>query len=110
MKVGRAAAGSGLCRGAWAGYVARPFNSANMFRKLLIANRGEIARRINRVAKGMGLATVAVFSDADQRLPFVREADQSVRIGPAPAKDSYLNQSAILDAAQSSGAEAIHPG
>jgi len=81
-----------------------------MFRKLLIANRGEIARRINRVAKGMGMATVAVFSDADQRLPFVREADQSVRIGPAPAKDSYLNISAILDAAQSSGAEAIHPG
>src|SRR5262249_53405828 len=75
-----------------------------------IANRGEIARRINRVAQGMGVATVAVYSDADERLPFVREADHAVRIGPAPAKDSYLNISAILGAAQSTGAEAIHPG
>ena len=99
-----------MSRGAWAGYVARPFNSGNMFRKLLIANRGEIACRINRVAQGMGIATVAVFSDADERLPFVREADQAVRIGPAPARDSYLNASAILEAARSSAAEAIHPG
>src|SRR5215469_2497036 len=104
MKVGRAAAGSGLCLSAEAGYVARPFNSVSMFQRLLIANRGEIARRINRVAQGMGIATVAVFSDADQRLPFVREADQAVRIGPAPAKDSYLNASAILEAGRSNAA------
>lgn len=81
-----------------------------MFRKLLIANRGEIARRINRVAQQMGVATVAVFSDADARLPFVREADQAVRIGPAPAKESYLNTTAVLEAARTTGADAVHPG
>src|SRR5690242_6320825 len=81
-----------------------------MFKKLLIANRGEISRRINTVAKGMGLSTVAVYSDADAELPFVREADQSVRLGPAPAKDSYLNIPAILEAAKSTGADAVHPG
>ncbi|MFY0570375.1 acetyl-CoA carboxylase biotin carboxylase subunit [Archangium lansingense] len=81
-----------------------------MFKKLLIANRGEIARRINAVAKGMGISTVAVYSDADAELPFVREADQAVRLGPAPAKDSYLNIPAILEAAKSTGADAVHPG
>ncbi|SET24408.1 acetyl-CoA carboxylase biotin carboxylase subunit [Stigmatella erecta] len=81
-----------------------------MFKKLLIANRGEISRRIGAVARGMGVATVAVYSDADVDLPFVREADEAVRIGPAPAKDSYLNIAAILEAAKKTGAEAIHPG
>lgn len=81
-----------------------------MFRKLLIANRGEIARRINRVAQRMGIATVAVYSDADAKLPFVREADQAVRIGPPPAKESYLNAAALLEAARSTGADAVHPG
>ncbi len=81
-----------------------------MFKKLLIANRGEISRRINAVAKGMGIATVAVYSDADADLPFVREADEAVRLGPAPAKDSYLNIAAILEAAKSTGADAVHPG
>jgi len=81
-----------------------------MFRKLLIANRGEIARRIGQVARGMGISTVAVYSDADEKLPFVREADEALRIGPPPAKDSYLSIPAILDAAKRSGAEAIHPG
>jgi acetyl-CoA carboxylase biotin carboxylase subunit len=81
-----------------------------MFKKLLIANRGEISRRINTVAKGMGISTVAVYSDADAELPFVREADQAVRLGPAPAKDSYLNIAAILEAAKSTGADAVHPG
>jgi acetyl-CoA carboxylase biotin carboxylase subunit len=81
-----------------------------MFKKLLIANRGEIARRVNQVAKGMGLKTVAVYSDADEKLPFVREADESVRLGPAPAKDSYLNIPALIDAAKKTGAEAVHPG
>ncbi len=81
-----------------------------MFKKLLIANRGEIARRIGVAARSMGLSTVAVYSDADAELPFVREANEAVRLGPAPAKDSYLNIPAILQAAKDTGAEAIHPG
>ncbi|XXF76445.1 acetyl-CoA carboxylase biotin carboxylase subunit [Myxococcaceae bacterium GXIMD 01537] len=81
-----------------------------MFKKLLIANRGEISRRIGAVARGMGIATVAVYSDADAELPFVREADEAVRLGPAPAKDSYLNIPALLAAAKQTGADAIHPG
>lgn len=81
-----------------------------MFKKLLIANRGEISRRVNQVAKGMGIKTVAVYSDADEKLPFVREADEAVRLGPAPAKDSYLNIPAIVEAAKKTGAEAVHPG
>jgi acetyl-CoA carboxylase biotin carboxylase subunit len=81
-----------------------------MFRKLLIANRGEIARRINQVARSMGVATVAVYSDADEGLPFVREATESVRIGPPPARESYLDLRAILDACRKTSAEAVHPG
>jgi acetyl-CoA carboxylase biotin carboxylase subunit len=81
-----------------------------MFKKLLIANRGEISRRIGAVARGMGISTVAVYSDADADLPFVKEADEAVRIGPAPAKDSYLNIPAILEAAKKTGAQAVHPG
>jgi acetyl-CoA carboxylase, biotin carboxylase subunit len=81
-----------------------------MFRRLLIANRGEIARRINRVAQRMGLETVAVYSDADAAAPHVREATRAVRLGPAPAKDSYLNTEALLAAARETGAEAVHPG
>jgi len=81
-----------------------------MFKKILVANRGEIARRIITVARGMGMQTVAVHSDADADLPFVKEADEAVRIGPAPAKDSYLNVAALLDAAKRTKAEAIHPG
>ena len=81
-----------------------------MFRKLLVANRGEIARRIFAVARGMGLATVAVYSDADAELPFVKEADEAVRLGPAPARESYLNIPALIEAARSTGADAVHPG
>ncbi len=81
-----------------------------MFKKLLIANRAEISRRINTVAKGMGLKTVAVYSDADKDLPFVREADEAVRLGPAPSKESYLNIEALLAAAKQTGADAVHPG
>ena len=81
-----------------------------MFKKILIANRGEIARRIIHVAKRMGVKTVAVYSDADEKLPFVKEADEAVRLGPAPAKESYLNTQALLDAAKKTGAEGIHPG
>ena len=81
-----------------------------MFRKILIANRGEIAVRIIRTARGMGIATVAVYSDADAGAMHVACADEALRIGgPAPA-DSYLRADAIIDAAQRSGAEAVHPG
>lgn len=78
--------------------------------KVLIANRGEIARRIIRTCKQLGIATVAVHSEADKAMPFVREADESVHIGPPPVPQSYLNIEAIIDAAKSTGADAIHPG
>ena len=79
-------------------------------RKLLVANRGEIARRIFRTCRSLGIETVAVFSDADGDMPFVREADEAVRIGPAPSAESYLKTEAILEAAARIGADAIHPG
>lgn len=79
-------------------------------RKLLIANRGEIARRILRTCRQRGIQTVAVHSEADRDLPFVREADEAVCIGPPPVAQSYLNMDAILDAARDTGADAIHPG
>src|SRR3954466_6068206 len=81
-----------------------------MFKKILIANRGEIACRVMRTAKRMGIATVAVYSDADREALHVRMADEARRIGPPPAAESYLNIEAILAAAKASGAEAIHPG
>ncbi len=80
------------------------------FGKILIANRGEIACRVVRTAKTLGYRTVAVFSDADAGALHVRQADEAVRIGPAPAKDSYLNIDAILAAAKLAGADAVHPG
>ncbi len=81
-----------------------------MIESLLIANRGEIARRIIRTARALGVRTIAVHSDVDAGLPFVREADQAVWIGPAPARDSYLVADRILAAAHATGAAAIHPG
>ena len=81
-----------------------------MFDKVLIANRGEIALRILRACREMGIRTVAVHSTADESAMHVRLADEAVCIGPPPAKDSYLNIAAILSAAQISGADAIHPG
>ncbi|MBW4329944.1 acetyl/propionyl/methylcrotonyl-CoA carboxylase subunit alpha [Stakelama sp. CBK3Z-3] len=81
-----------------------------MFKKILIANRGEIACRVMRTAKKMGIATVAVYSDADARSPHVLMADEAVRLGPAQASESYLKAELILDAAKATGADAIHPG
>ena len=81
-----------------------------MIPSLLIANRGEIARRIIRTAKRLGVRTIAVHSDVDANMPFVREADEAVCIGPAPARESYLVQAKILNAARQTGAAAIHPG
>ena len=81
-----------------------------MFEKVLIANRGEIALRVMRTCRAMGLATVAVYSDADAEAPFVRFADEAVRIGPPPARESYLVINTLLDAARTSGATAVHPG
>ena len=81
-----------------------------MFKKILIANRGEIACRVIKTARRMGIATVAVYSDADARAPFVRMADEAVHIGPSPAAQSYLIADKIISAAKQTGAEAVHPG
>ncbi len=81
-----------------------------MIQSLLIANRGEIARRIIRTARRLGIRTIAVHSDVDVGMPFVREADEAVCIGTAAATDSYLRQDRLLEAARATGAEAVHPG
>jgi acetyl-CoA carboxylase biotin carboxylase subunit len=81
-----------------------------MFKKVLIANRGEIALRVHRACRELGIATVAVHSTADSKAMHVRLADESVCIGPPQAKDSYLNMAAIVSAAEITGADAIHPG
>ena len=81
-----------------------------MFKKILIANRGEIACRVIKTARRMGIATVAVYSDADAKALHVREADEAVHIGPSPARESYLIGEKIIAAAKATGAEAIHPG
>ena len=81
-----------------------------MFRKILIANRGEIALRIIRACRELGIATVAVYSEADRESLHVRFADEDVCIGPPPARESYLNIPRIIAAAEITGAEAIHPG
>jgi propionyl-CoA carboxylase alpha chain len=81
-----------------------------MFSKILIANRGEIACRVIATARRMGIATVAVYSDADARAPHVAMADEAVRIGPPPAAESYLDAAKIIEACKQTGAEAVHPG
>lgn len=78
--------------------------------KILVANRGEIAMRVMRTAKEMGIKTVAVFSEADRNMPFVRYADEAVCIGPAPSSQSYLRADKIIEVAKQTGADAIHPG
>src|SRR6202140_3307094 len=81
-----------------------------MFRKALVANRGEIAVRIVRALRELGIGSIAVFSDADRGSLHVRMADEAEHIGPAPSSESYLRSDRILDAARKHGAEAIHPG
>src|SRR3954453_17911610 len=81
-----------------------------MIQSLLIANRGEIACRVIRTARRMGIRTVAVYSDADAKALHVRQADEAAHIGPSPARESYLRGERIIEAAKATGAEAIHPG
>jgi acetyl-CoA carboxylase biotin carboxylase subunit len=81
-----------------------------VFSSLLVANRGEIARRVLRTARTMGLRTIAVHSDVDAALPYVREADEAVLLGPAPPAESYLVIDKLIEAARRTGADAIHPG
>jgi len=81
-----------------------------MFKKILIANRGEIACRVIKTARRMGIQTVAVYSDADARAPFVQMADEAVHIGPSPASESYLIADKIIAACKQTGADAVHPG
>ncbi|MGD9550950.1 MAG: biotin carboxylase N-terminal domain-containing protein, partial [Burkholderiaceae bacterium] len=81
-----------------------------MFKKILIANRGEIACRVIATAKKMGIATVAVYSDADKDARHVKLADEAVHIGPPPSRESYLRADKIIAAAKQTGAQAIHPG
>src|SRR3990167_11452266 len=82
----------------------------NMFTKILIANRGEIACRVIQTARKMGIKTVAVYSDADKNARHVELADEAVHIGPAASRESYLQASKIIAAAKQTGAQAIHPG
>ena len=89
--------------------VARSKKQAGL-KKVLIANRGEIALRVVRACQELGIKSVAVYSDADAHAPHVREADEAVRIGPPPSAESYLRGEAIIAAAREVGADAIHPG
>ncbi len=82
----------------------------SMFKKILVANRGEIAVRVIRTLKAMGIASVAVYSDADRFAMATRLADEAICLGPSPATESYLNVDAVIAACKATGAEAVHPG
>jgi len=81
-----------------------------MFKKILIANRGEIAVRIARACREMGIASVAVYSEADRAAPHVRYADEAYAIGPAPSRESYLRIDKLMEVARRAGCDALHPG
>src|SRR5689334_25000682 len=94
----------------WACLVQRWSECSSLFRKVLVANRGEIAVRIIRALREMQISSVAVYSEADRRALHVQMADEAVAVGPAPSSSSYLVTERILDTARQTGAEAIHPG
>jgi acetyl/propionyl-CoA carboxylase alpha subunit len=81
-----------------------------MFDKILVANRGEIARRIFRACRELGVRTVAIYSEVDRSAPWARQADESYQLPGVTARDTYLNQDVIFEIAQTTGADAIHPG
>ncbi len=91
-------------------FVPAPQKAASMFKKILIANRGEIACRVIKTARRMGIATVAIYSDADRNALHVRMADEAIHIGPSPAAQSYIVIDKVMAAVKASGAEAVHPG
>lgn len=88
----------------------RHYSEGKTFEKILIANRGEIACRVIRTARKMGIKTVAVFSEADSKSVHVRMADEAVCVGPPPSSQSYLAIPSIIDAIKTTGAQAVHPG
>ena len=90
--------------------MAQDFKGKKLFKKILIANRGEIAIRITRGCRELGISSVAVFSDADRDSLHVFLADQAYNVGPAPSRESYLNYKKIIEVALSAGCDAIHPG
>src|SRR5262249_32018729 len=101
---------TGLSRELWNGECLGINLAFNPIKKILIANRAEIALRVMRTCRHMGLPSVAVSSSVDERAPHIRFADEAVHIGPAPSKDSYLNIERIIEAAKRTGVDAIHPG